>query len=109
MRTCVEVDFMDTSVPSAINDNAIVDKAENAIKKLFGADAISIMPFPSTGSEDFALFTEKLPGAIIRFGTNDPENAATMLGVHNPGVQFDDRSLFYASALFCQYVLDYLS
>ena len=109
MRTSALVKFLEPAVPAVHNDDTVIDRAEAAIKKLFGPEAIYPMRFPTAGSEDFALYLDSCPGAIIRFGTQDPNNPATALGVHTPGVQFDDRSLFYAVALLCQYTEDSLS
>ena len=65
MRTSALVEFLEPAVPAVHNDNTVIDRAEAAIKKLFGPEAIYPMRFPTAGSEDFALYLDSCPGAII--------------------------------------------
>jgi len=109
LRTEAEVEFYGSSVPPVYNDAAVVDRAERAIRALFGENAVVPMPTPAGGSEDFAQYLSCCPGAQIRFGTQDPADPGTALGAHTPKVRFDDRSILCAAALFCRYVTDYLS
>lgn len=109
LRTTAEVEFFGSSVGPVINDDRTIERVEAAIHTLFGDGAIDYMEIPAAGSEDFAEYLKHCPGAQIRFGTRTPEDPATALGGHTPGIRYDDRSLFYATALFCQYVTDYLS
>ena len=108
LRTTAEVEFFGASVSPVINEEKTVERVENAIRTLFGEDALEYMEIPAAGSEDFSEYLKYCPGAQIRFGTRDAEDPATALGGHTPQVRYDDKSLFYATALFCQYVVDYL-
>jgi len=108
MGTEVEVQFVGSSTAAVVNDSQIVGKAENAIKTLFGEQAAIQMPFPTSGSEDFANYLEYCPGALIRVGTRSLSDPNTALGLHTSKVRFDEQSIYYAAALFCQFALDYL-
>ena len=49
---------------------------------VLGADKVKILPF-IMGSEDFYYFTQKCPGAIMRFGCASQENDITH-PLHSP-------------------------
>jgi len=108
MGTEVEVEFVGSSTAAVVNDSQVVSKAENAIKSLFGEQAAIQMPFPLSGSEDFANYLEHCPGALIRVGTQSPSDPNSALGLHTSKIHFDEQSIYYAAALFCRFALDYL-
>jgi amidohydrolase len=108
MCTQVEVEFIGIPVPSVVNNDRVVDRAEKVIRELFGADAIQRSEFPGAGSEDFALYLEHCPGAMISLGTQSADDPDTSLSLHSSKTRFDERSLIYAAALFCRFVEDYL-
>ena len=108
LRTECTVEFLQPSVPSAHNDPMLIDRAEAAIRKLFGEEAVYYMPAPSNGSEDFANYLHHIPGAAVRLGTQDPEDSQTALGQHAAAIRFDEKGLPKGVAFLCQYVLDSL-
>ncbi len=109
LRTECTVEFLEPSVPSVYNDPAIIDRAEAAVRKLFGEEAVYYMPAPSNGSEDFANYLQQIPGAIVRLGTQNPEDPQTALGQHAAAVRFDEKGLPMGVAFLCQYVLNTLA
>lgn len=108
LRTECTVEFLEPSVPSVYNDPAIIDRAEAVVRKLFGEEAVYRMPAPSNGSEDFANYLQHIPGAVVRLGTQNPEDPQTALGQHAAAVRFDEKGLSMGVAFLCQYVLDSL-
>ena len=95
--------------PAVINEfpelNAI---AKEAALKLFGPEGV-IDEFPALmGSEDFALFTEKIPGFFAFLGTRNVEKGITATN-HNEKFTSDEDVLFRGSALSAQFAVDFLS
>jgi len=107
-RTECTVEFLQPDVACLQNDSGIIDRAEAAIRKLFGDETIYQIPAPNPGSEDFANYLEHIPGATVRLGTQNPDDPQTALGQHAAAVRFDEGSLCRGVAFLCQYVADYL-
>jgi len=63
---------------------------------------------PKTGAEDFALFTQRVSGAIMRLGCSNPERGITH-PLHSPHFDIDEAVLPIGVEVFTQAVLDYLS
>ena len=108
LRTECTVEFLQPDVACLQNSPEIIDRAEAAIRKLFGEDAIYQIPSPNPGSEDFANYLEYIPGATVRLGTQNPDDPQTKLGQHAAAVRFDEGGICRGVAFLCQYVADYL-
>lgn len=91
----INLEFVGEGVPSANNDEALFEE----VRTLMG-DACSIMPLPLSGSEDFALYQEKLPGLYIRLGTHNQSDPATKISLHNAKIRFDEEAMLYALELY---------
>ena len=61
----------------------------------------------SPGSDDFAFYLERFPGAMFRIGTGN-EDPATHIGLHNGKNRFDERCIPAGAAVLIQFVLDSL-
>ena len=59
------------------------------------------------GSEDFAHYTDQIPGCYFCIGS-EPEDKAHALGQHNPAIRFNEESLVTAAAAHAQIAFDYL-
>ncbi len=68
--------------PLGVNDKDICKSLYTASVDVLGADKVKILPF-IMGSEDFYYFTQKCPGAIMRFGCASQENDITH-PLHSP-------------------------
>ncbi len=108
-KTECTVEFLQPGVACLKNDADIIDKAEAAVRKLFGDDAVYQIPSPNPGSEDFANYLEYIPGATVRLGTRNENDPKTMLGQHAAAVRFDESGIWRGVAFLCQYVKDHLS
>lgn len=95
LDTEIDLEFLGDGVPSADNDEALFEEA----RALMG-DACNIMPLPLSGSEDFALYQEKLPGLYIRLGTHNKNDPATQISLHNAKIRFDEEAMLYALELY---------
>ncbi len=95
-------------LPAVINDNAELNEvAQGAALKLFGAEGVKEMP-ALMGSEDFALFMEKIPGFFGFVGTRNVEKGITATN-HNEKFTSDEDVLFRGSALAAQFAVDFLA
>ncbi|MFM8293921.1 MAG: M20/M25/M40 family metallo-hydrolase, partial [Microcystaceae cyanobacterium] len=60
-------------------------------REAWGGDRVQILPDPSLGAEDFALYLEKVPGAMFRLGVGyaDKHNAP----LHHPQFSADEAAI----------------
>lgn len=89
-----------------INDEEPVRIGQGTIEKLFGRDALAHME-KATGGEDFALYLDKVPGAMAYVGTANREKD-TCYPHHHGRFNIDEEALEAGCALYAQYALDFL-
>lgn len=77
--------------PSQVNNAALVDALEPALKRVFGDEAVLTDFSPSMGSEDFAFMSQCVPGVYIQFGMVDKDHCG--VSAHNPHFDFNDAVL----------------
>ena len=94
-------------LPPLTNDQKLASIALKAAEKLFGEACITHLP-AVMASEDFAFYSENIPGIYINIGCAAPgkEN-----GNHNYSSHFqvEEKVLKNGAALCAQFVMDYLS
>lgn len=77
--------------------------ALDTARELFGAGEVWEAPQPASGSEDFSLVLNKVPGAMLLVGAApegmDVEEAPQN---HSPRAVFDDRVLHRQAALLSE-------
>ena len=95
----IEAEFLGDGVSSTNNDENLYEFVRGILKE----DAV-IMNMPSSGSEDFALYQEKIPGILIRLGTNNDNDPASKYSLHNPKIHFEEEAMLYALELFKQII-----
>lgn len=81
-----------------INDAELSDAYLEAAADIVGAENISNMDEPATGSEDFADMLKTVPGSYCRVG-----HAGT-LGLHNPGFFLDPAILPVGASIMARIV-----
>ncbi len=86
-------------VPPTVNVDEYVDAVSDAVRELMGPGALKEIAEPSLGSEDFAYYLEKIPGAFIRLGTGD-ERPETHIGLHNPRHVFSEKAIAAGAAVY---------
>ena len=81
-------------VPSVQNDPGLTRLLEEVGREAWGSDRVQILPDPSLGAEDFALYLEKVPGAMFRLGVGyaDKHNAP----LHHPHFEADEAAILTA-------------
>lgn len=107
MRAEGTVEVLDVSLPPIINDEEVVDGIIRAADKVLGTGHVRDFPFPSMGSDDFAVFLSYARGAQFFLGTGN-EDERTRKGIHNGENIFDEGCLTVGVSVLAQYVLDVL-
>ena len=90
---------------ATINHKAETDYIANLARRFAGAENVAEMPHPSMGSEDFAYYLEKRPGAFFFLGTQRTENDPPL---HHPKYDFNDDILPIGTAFWVELAEDYL-
>lgn len=62
-------------LPAVMNDPAAAEIVRRAAEEMVGAEGV-VVPTPSMGGEDFALFLQKIPGCFLWLGVGNPEIGA---------------------------------
>ena len=95
-------------LPAVINDNEELNAiAQNAAVKLYGQEGLTHMD-SLMGSEDFALFMEKVPGFFAFVGAKNPDKGI-IYSNHHEKFTVDEDSLERGSALAAQFAVDFLN
>ncbi len=104
-RLTISVDHV-RGVPPVVNDPDAVAVAERAVVRTFGAGAVEAAP-QSWGGDDFAWYTQQVPGAYLRLGTHDPASGS-MLDLHAGHFDVDERAIGVGVRLLVAIVEDEL-
>ncbi|NLO05274.1 MAG: amidohydrolase [candidate division WS1 bacterium] len=85
--------------PALWNDEHVLACAEAAACEVLGSESVEVVPEPSMGSEDFALFAQmgELPVAMLQLGTRD-ESRGHIHPVHTTKFDFNDEVVLPAGA-----------
>jgi amidohydrolase len=96
--------------PVTVNDAAAARFVGDTVAKLFGANRFSDLQSPVTGSEDFSLVLDSVPGAMAFLGACPPNvDPATAPFNHSPLAIFDEGALCEGAALYAGLALDWLA
>jgi amidohydrolase len=79
-------------VPPTVSTDSLVDTISEAVSELLGPDHLVQLAKPSMGSEDFAYYLEKVPGAFFRLGTSD-ERPTSHGALHNAATLFSEKAI----------------
>jgi len=107
MNAAGTVQFSEMNLPPITNNSAVVDGLIRAADETLGEGHVREFPFPSMGSDDFAVFLQYSKGAQFFLGTAN-EDANSRLGLHKSKNIFDERSIPAGVAVLTRYVLDEL-
>lgn len=83
-------------LPPVVNNDALFDRMQAVFGKTLGDERIKILPEPSMGGEDFALFLEHVPGAHFRLGVACPDR--TNYPLHSPDFVADESGFYIGAA-----------
>ncbi len=88
-----EVDFrIVKGSPVLYNDPDLTGRMRAAAAEYMGAGNVVEVPV-RLGAEDFAFYTQVMPGCFYRLGTGDPTRCETTCGLHRPEFDIDERAL----------------
>ncbi|WP_010539546.1 amidohydrolase [Dietzia alimentaria] len=91
-----EVDYVQ-GVPPVVNDAECAELAAQAVESVLGPEGVGTAD-QSSGGEDFAWYTEEIPGVYLRLGVWDGESEETDL--HHPAFVLDERALAHGARIF---------
>ncbi|GIP56406.1 M20 metallopeptidase family protein [Paenibacillus woosongensis] len=92
--------------PPTVNDGQWISFAEEALRELYGQEAIHRLAHAQMTSEDMAYYMEHIPGAFLLVGTGGAGKGRFPL--HHPELAVDEQSLIYGAAYLAQFVRNYL-
>ncbi|HEY5578502.1 MAG TPA: amidohydrolase [Acidimicrobiia bacterium] len=75
-------------IAPVINSAMVVAEVEFAVVNALGPQAVAVTE-PSLGAEDFALYLDKVPGALVRLGVALPDRRA----LHSSTFDIDESSI----------------
>jgi amidohydrolase len=78
-------------VPSVHNDLRLTQILERSAQAALGYDHVTVLPEPSLGAEDFALFLEHAPGSMFRLGVGYAGKPNHPL--HHPQFEVDESAI----------------
>ena len=87
-------------LPPVLNDPLATRFARSAVESLIGSDG-AVVPVPSMGGEDFAVFMERAPGCFLWLGVGNAEIGASHPW-HSPIFVADERALPIGAAVLIQ-------
>jgi amidohydrolase len=85
--------------PAVVNDTAAAEIAKRAALRVVGEDSV-VIPEPTMGGEDMALYFERAPGCFVFVGSANPERGLDQPH-HSPRFDFDEEAL----AIGCEFLL----
>ncbi|MEG1757856.1 MAG: M20 family metallopeptidase [Oscillospiraceae bacterium] len=97
-RAEVKVEFT-SQTPTTYNNPQLTEKLVGYLREMAGEDRVFMNDLGVKGSDDFAYFSELVPGVMYHVGMGTLEEGYTY-GLHNPRVRFDERALPYSAAAF---------
>lgn len=91
------------TIPAMVNDIKCTGYLVDAATSVVGPEHVDTAISPQMGSEDFAAFLLKRPGAFILIGNGETES------LHHPAYDFNDAALPYGLSLWIKIAEDRLS
>lgn len=88
------------SYPMTVNDAGAVQRVRDVVAEQFKDPEQIREAKVRMGGEDFSLFLEKVPGAIVWLGIRNPEKGFIHYH-HHPRFDMDESALVNGVALFC--------
>ncbi|WP_368182837.1 M20 family metallopeptidase [Anaerotruncus rubiinfantis] len=93
--------------PPLLSDPELTQFCSDAATELFGPDGVVVKPKPAMGGEDFAYYTEVIPGAFISLGTGRAEGPNAPM--HSPHLMVEEGSFVNGVSFMTKVAVDYLN
>lgn len=84
--------------PVVVNDPELTARIRAVAEDLLGPENVVEMPI-RMGAEDFAYYTQVMPGCFFRLGTGDPAKPGTTSGLHRAEFDVDEDALVIGAGL----------
>ncbi len=105
-RCEAEVTFPGHDYPPTVNSSTCWNLTKSIGKDILGDDKVIEMP-PIMGGEDFAFYTQEIPGCFAFLGVSNSEINATY-DVHHPMFKVDEEALPLGAAIHVNCALESL-
>jgi IAA-amino acid hydrolase len=102
-RCSAEVTFPGHDYPPTVNDAYCWEVAQELGRAALGDEAVMQLP-PTMGGEDFAYYTNRVPGVFVALGVQN-EAIGAVYGVHHPKFKVDEEALPIGAALHTAFAL----
>ncbi len=102
-RCEAQVEFPGNDYPPTVNDAHLWSVAQEIGRELLGDSNVQEVP-PVMGGEDFAFYTEQVPGCFVALGIRE-ESQGAVYSVHHPKFKADEDALPIGSALHVAFAL----
>ena len=96
-RCEAEVSFPGNDYPPTMNAAECWDLGKSSAEEILGKENVSEMS-PIMGGEDFAYYTQEIPGCFSFLGVGNPDMAA-IYDVHHPMFKVDEEALSLGTAI----------
>ena len=90
--------------PVTVNDDAVNLLVSGVGRDVLGDENVVTLETPSMGAEDFAMYLQRVPGAMFRLGVGKE-----MTPLHTPTYNFADEALPVGMELFTRTVMRFLA
>jgi amidohydrolase len=107
MRAEYEYSYLQ-GYPSLVNDEGFTERAVASVRGLLGEQAIHRISNPEMGGEDFAYFTQRVPGMMFRLGVGN-EARGIVHPVHSARFDIDEDALPLGVAALARIAMDYVN
>ena len=89
-----------------MNDETVLSLLFEASSEIIGSDNLVELK-PTMGGEDFALFSQRVPGSIMRLGCANEERGLVHK-LHSPHFDLDEKVLVIGVEIFTEAIKRYL-
>jgi amidohydrolase/hippurate hydrolase len=104
LRVDIDFEVVDGSIP-LISDAGCVKIIETAAKKILGGENVEFSDHAEMGGEDFAFFTDKIPGVFISIGAKSKNGPEPQL--HSPEFYSDESAVRTGVLALCGFALEF--
>jgi amidohydrolase len=102
-RCDARVEYPGHDYPPVLNDETCWGSARTMAGEMLGQGAVVELP-PVMGGEDFAFYTQRVPGCFVVLGVKQ-DGDGPVYGVHHPLFTVNERALPVGAALHASYAL----
>lgn len=96
-----KIDFqVDVGAPAVWNDSNLTSLLGQQAMELLGAPSVQQIAKPSMGSEDFAIYLDHVPGAMMRVGCASQRAGGAPL--HSPNFDLDEAAILNAAKILAR-------